>query len=159
MSREPSQRFELSNVPRVVLDTNTIISGMIAPTGAPAAVLRAWLANKFVLVTSPALIDEFTLVARRPHLQEKYGLTDDRIKEMAFLLWARAMVTPGNFEVKAVEADPDDDKFLACALEGQAEYIVSGDRHLLNLKEYQRVRMVAASDLLRTLETEASERI
>jgi putative PIN family toxin of toxin-antitoxin system len=158
MSREPLPKSESSDLPKVVLDTNTIISGMIVQAGTPAAVLRAWLANMFVMVTSPALIDEFARVAQRPHLQ-KYGLTDDRIKEMTFLLWARAVVTPGNLEVKAVEADPDDDKFLACALEGQAEYIVSGDHHLLNLKEYQRVRVVLAGDFLRALEPEANEQL
>lgn len=117
----------------------------------PAALLRAWLDHRFVMVASPAIIAEFIDVAHRPHLR-KYGLTDARAEEMAFLLWARALVTPGTRAIKSVAADPDDDKFLVCALEGEAGYIVSGDAHLLDLKHYHRVQIVTAAEMVRLIE-------
>ena len=145
-SRKPGR-----NITRLVLDTNVLISGMIVEGGTPAALLRAWLDHQFVMVTSPAIIAEFVNVAQRSHLR-KYGLTDARAEEMAFLLWAKALVTPGTRTVEVVEADPDDDKFLVCALEGEAEYIVSGDTHLLNLGHHRGVQIVTAAEMLRLIE-------
>jgi putative PIN family toxin of toxin-antitoxin system len=133
-----------------------LISGMIVEGGTPAALLRAWLDHRFVMVTSPAIIAEFIDVAQRPHLR-KYGLTDVRAEEMAFLLWARALVTPGARTIKVIEADPADDMFLVCALEGEAEYIVSGDAHLLNLQHFKRVQIVTAAEMLRLIEEQTGE--
>jgi hypothetical protein len=57
-------------------------------------------------------------------------------------------------DVRVIKEDPDDDKFLTCALEGGAEYIVSGDPHLLRLEEYQRIRILTPAAFLKILGSE-----
>ncbi len=55
------------------------------------------------------------------------------------------------YEVSGVSPDPDDDKFLACALEGQADYIVTGDPHLLNLKQYHGINILKPYEFLKRI--------
>ena len=148
MSPKPSLRSGQPEKLRVVLDTNTLISGMIVEKGSPAAVLRAWKSNVLVMVSCQSLIEEFVRVARRPHLQVAYRLTDDRIEEMAQLIRAKAFLTSELYEVDVIKDDPDDNVVISCALEGGAQYIVSGDPHLISLKEYQGIRMINAGDFL-----------
>ncbi len=120
---------------------------MIVGGGTPAALLRAWLDHRFVMVTSPAIIAEFVDVAQRSHLG-KYGLTDARAEESACLLWAKALVTPGTRTVEVVEADPDDDKFLACALAGSTKIISSGDKALRKTTGYAGIEVLSPREFV-----------
>ncbi len=160
MSPKPSRSSGQPEKLRAVLDTNTLISGMITEKGSPAAVLRAWQNNAFVMVSCQSLIEEFVGVAHRSHLQVKYKLTDDRIEEMAQLIRAKAFLTSELYKVDVIKDDPDDNVAVSCALEGSAQYIVSGDSHLISLKEYQGIRMIVAGDFLGILrEDEARKSI
>ncbi|MGD0972344.1 MAG: PIN domain-containing protein [Desulfobaccales bacterium] len=62
-----------------------------------------------------------------------------------------AVLTPGELAVEAVADDPADDLVLACALEGNADFIISGDKHLLNLRNYQGIKMVTPAEFLESL--------
>jgi len=62
-----------------------------------------------------------------------------------------AVLTPGELAVEAVADDPADDLVLACALEGNADFIISGDKHLLNLRNYQGIQMVTPAEFLESL--------
>lgn len=76
----------------------------------------------------------------------------DEIDRWVIALALIAEPTEGRLNVRAVEKDPDDDKYLVAALEGRAGYLVSGDSDLLDLEEYRGVRMITAHDFLRILE-------
>jgi putative PIN family toxin of toxin-antitoxin system len=114
-------------------------------------VLTAWKKKRLVLVTSESLIAEFVEVANRRHIKGKYHLTDARIQEMVDLLRGQAVITPELQFVQVVKDDPDDDAVIACALEGHAKYIVSGDPHLKNLGEYKGIKIVTANKLVTIL--------
>lgn len=135
--------------PRATLDTNVIVSGLIRPSGPPGAVLRALRDGRFRLVTSPAINEEILEVMGRPRLRERFSL-DPALFDMAFILWEGADVVLAPSPVR-VCSDPADDKFLAAAVGGGAEYLVSGDHEVLAVGSYQGVRVVQPEAFVRIL--------
>ena len=111
--------------PRAVLDTNVFVSALISPKGPPAALLRALRSGRFTLVSSPPINEEIIEVLNRPYIRDRYGV-GDRIFDVSFVLWELAEVVIDLPEVK-VCSDPDDDKFLATAVAGGVDYLVTGD--------------------------------
>ena len=136
---------------RAVLDVNVLISALISPSGVPAQVLDAWRAERFVVVTSEPILAEFQRVVARPQLGKRYGLTPSRVERLVRGLRQFALVTPGQWEVRGVAPDPDDDKLLACAVEGRADYLVTGDKGLLELREHEGLQILAPANFIRTL--------
>jgi putative PIN family toxin of toxin-antitoxin system len=138
---------------RAVLDTNIIVSAAISSKGAPFDILEAWRTQRrFMLVTSPQILGEVLRVFEYPKIKKSYGLTDKTIERVILPLAKYAAVTPGELTVKEVKDDPTDDMFLACAIEGEADFIVSGDRHLLEIGTYRGVPILTAAAFLETLE-------
>ena len=124
---------------RVVLDTNQHISAIIRPDGHPAQILQLWRIGLIEIAISPLMLEEFEVVAHRPRIQQKYNLSDADIDEYIEVLSAFAVVVPGEITVDAVPDDPDDNIVIACAIEAEADVIISGDQHLLSLGSYQRI--------------------
>jgi len=135
----------------VVPDTNIFVSGTILSYGVPFEILRSWQRQEFILVTSEAIISEIQRVLRYPRIRNKYSVTEEDIWRLMTSLHKDAIVTSGSYEVRGVPSDPDDDKFLACALEAQADYIVTGDPDLLSLKYYHGVNIINPKDFLENL--------
>jgi putative PIN family toxin of toxin-antitoxin system len=139
---------------RVVLDTNQFVSSVLVRQGLPAQVLDAWRRREFLLITSPLIIAEIRSTLGYPRIRRKYPLTDEDVERLVTLLKRDALVVPGETDATgAVPADPTDEMVLACAVEGQADWIVSGDRHLLDLGEYQGIPIVTAREFLERLKT------
>jgi uncharacterized protein len=121
-----------------VLDTNVFVRALISETSWAARVFDAFLAGQFSLATSESILDEVRRTLSKPKVQVVIGLSPEEIDEFIVLIRGLALLTTDLYEVRAVEADPDDDKLLACALEADAQYLVTEDRqHLLALKEYR----------------------
>jgi uncharacterized protein len=134
---------------RVVIDTNVIVSGILSRTGAPAELLNAWRERRFLLLSSPAIVAEVNAVLHYPHLQKKYHLSDEEINLMIALLEHDALLVSGDTDVAgSVPADPKDEMFLACALGGQADVIVTGDHHLLDLGVFRDTPIINARQFL-----------
>ena len=133
---------------RVVLDTNQHISAIIRPNGNPDQILQLWHLGLIEMAISPAILEEFQRVARRPRIQQKYNLSDGDITDYLEVLREFAIVVPGSITVDAVPDDPDDNIVIACALEAEADLIISGDQHLLTLGSYQGIPIVKAADFL-----------
>jgi putative PIN family toxin of toxin-antitoxin system len=137
---------------RVVLDTNVFVSGLISPQGYPAAILKALRSGQFTLLSSPPVNEEIIEVLNRPRIRDRYGI-GDRIFDVSFILWEVAELVLHLPEVK-VCSDPDDDKFLATAVGGKADYLVTGDiADLLHLREYKGVTVVSPRDFISRLKT------
>lgn len=120
------------------------MSAFINPHGHPAKILAAWSEGRFELVLSPALLDETEEVLNRPRLRKKHGKSVMEIHQWITDLAQAATMMSDAIELQAVQADPDDDVILACALEGDAEYLVTGDEHLLALKHFHGIRIITA---------------
>jgi putative PIN family toxin of toxin-antitoxin system len=126
-----------------VLDTNALIRVALAKTRLARALRIAWEQPIFLLLTSEAILDELGRVLRYPRIAGRYGLTEAAIQEFENSVRGASVVVPGLYAVRKIEADPSDDKFLACALEGDADFVVSEDPHLRDLKYYQGIPIVS----------------
>ncbi len=99
-------------------------------------------AKRFHLITSEAINDEVLEVLNRPKIRDKYGLKD-HFFDISVVLWGQAEVVIDPKAVRIIVKDPDDDKFLAAAHAGDADYLVSGDeKHVLPLKEWKGIKIL-----------------
>lgn len=121
---------------KVVLDTNVVVSRFISRSGAPARIYEFWQQRRFDVLVTADILNEYEEVLSRPAIQRRTNLTgDDVIALIAEISSLAIAVAPKRF-VFGVSRDPDDDVFLECALAGSADYIVTGDRHLLVLDSF-----------------------
>ncbi len=125
---------------KIILDTNVFISGVFFG-GPPYQILDAWRNGTFDIVISEDIYTEYQRVAQELSKQFK------KVDISTFLdlltvnaIWVKAPQLPFN-----VSADPDDDKFLACALASRTKVIVSGDKHLLTVSGYRNIEIIKPS--------------
>jgi putative PIN family toxin of toxin-antitoxin system len=114
--------------------------------------LAAWRRRRFVLVSSPTIIGEIRSTLQYPRIREKYAVTDEDVEQLVTLLERDALLVPGHAQVAgAIPQDPADESILACALDAQADLIVSGDRHLLDLGAYRSIPILTVRQFLAQL--------
>lgn len=119
--------------PRAVIDTNVTVSGTITPHGVPNRVLRALQNGAFTLVSSSEMEKEVVDVLTRDTIRERFRPAPQDVRAVLTALRA-AVVRPLPLDDLPVRCrDPKDDKVLACALGGNADFIVTGDIDLLDL--------------------------
>ena len=125
---------------RVVLDTNILFSALISPHGAPDVIYRAWRLARFEVVTSLVQLDEIRRASRYPKLQAV--LQPSKVGAMLINL-QRALVLK-KLTITIAADDPEDSFLLAMAIEGDADYLVTGDRRagLLQRGRIERTRIV-----------------
>lgn len=135
---------------RVVLDTNQFVSSLLVKHGRPAEVLDAWKQQRYVLLISPDIIKELQSTLSYPRIRRKYHITDNNVKRLTDLLHRDAIVLDVDSAAVAgaIPADRSDEIFLACALTGRADVIVSGDRHLLDLGSYRGMPILTAREFM-----------
>lgn len=122
---------------RVVLDTNVLLSAILFG-GTPGRILDAWRAGQVEFVMSPDIVDEHVQVGER--LSERYP--DVEIQPIVTLLIQNATVVPTAPLPVTVCDDPDDDKFLACALASGTDIVVSGDKKLRAVSGYEGINVL-----------------
>jgi len=129
----------------VVFDTNILFSAT-GWRGKPFECLELARTGKVQAVTCAELMDELG-----EKLELKFGFSAEQSADTIarYLSFARLVKIPGT--LKAVARDPDDNPVIECALEGQATYVISGDKDLLDLKTYQNIEIVRASKFLNIL--------
>jgi hypothetical protein len=138
---------------RAVLDANVFVSALIRPQGPPGRILASFLEGRaFELVVSASIFDELRRCLNYPRVRRRIAATDEDLDLWVAALDLIAEPTEGTLEVRAVVNDPDDDKYLVAALEGRAQFIVSGDQHLLDMRTYEGVQIVTPSAFLRLLQ-------
>jgi len=140
-------------VRKAVVDANVIISSVIAPLGPSRRAFNAWRDGDFALVTSPGILEEVSRRLAHPRIAERYHITDEDRIAVLRLLVAEATMTPGISEVN-IARDPTDDKIISAALEAGAEYIMTGDKDLLTLGEYEGVSIVTPSRFVALISAE-----
>ena len=143
--------MQSANNVRAVIDTNVLLSGLLWH-GAPHALIEHVRAGTLAMVSSPALLAELAEVVSRAKFGEILARSNTpRERFLAEMRQLAEVILPPPLP-QPVCRDPDDDHVLACALAAQADLIVSGDADLLNLREYQSIRIVAAAEALRLIE-------
>jgi len=139
---------------RAVVDTNVLISALISKKPSPPLNIYNLLKSAdFLLITSPAILEELEEVINRKTIIKLHKRSQQQIDEILQEIAETSYIVPGMISVEAVKKDPDDDKFIAVAIEGKADYIVSGDKPLLNIKEYMGIKIISPKDFMRLLKT------
>jgi uncharacterized protein len=134
---------------RVLLDTNVLVSALIK-AGKPR-LLFIKLAKDKQIVLSSAIFEEFLDVIEDPKVA-KYT-SDQDVDVFLKMLGNAARIVQVKSRLKAVKADPDDDIIIRAAYDGKADYIVSGDRHLLSLKEFKGIKILTVEEMLNVLDS------
>ncbi|MDD3725851.1 MAG: putative toxin-antitoxin system toxin component, PIN family [Candidatus Ratteibacteria bacterium] len=130
--------------PKVVIDTNIFISAMIFK-GEANRLVTLWQKGIFHLLMSREVLNEYINVLSYP----KFRLTDKEITyiiQVELIPFISPVIVKTNLVV--IDTDPSDNKFLSLACDGKADYIVSGDKHLLTLVEFKKIKIVSLKDFL-----------
>lgn len=132
---------------RAVTDTNIIVSGLLW-RGTPRRILDAARAGDINLFTTAVLLAELEDVLSREKFAGRLAAAGVVARDLVLGYAALASVIEPSEIEPVIFTDPDDDAVLACAVAAHSEVIVSGDSHLLNLKQYQAIRIITAAALL-----------
>ena len=130
---------------RVVLDTNVLLSGVFFG-GLPGRILDAWQRGQLTLVLSPAILTEYRRAGAE--LAVRYPSAETALEPIVTLLAQAATIVNAPELPAVVSADPDDDKFLACALASRTSVIVSGDKHLLRVSGWSGIEVLTPQQLI-----------
>lgn len=122
---------------RVILDTNVFVSGVFFG-GPPMRILEGWRDGALELLVSPEILEEYAEVGDR--LRARYPGVD--ATPVLALVVREATVVHAPALPEPLCSDPDDDKFVACAVAGRCRLIVSGDKHLLTISGYRRIQVL-----------------
>lgn len=139
---------------RVVLDTNQLVSALLNPEGPAFEILKeAGLKGeqKYELVISDEIISELRRVLSYPRIQKLHRWSEEKIGIFITLIKEIAHIDESHSREKIVPDDPDDDKFFHLAIKTDAQYIVSRDRHLLNMKEFRGIKVMKPEVFLSAL--------
>lgn len=146
---------------RVVVDANVYLSALIRPQGPPGQILKRLLGERaHTIIVSKAILEEVRRSLDYPKVRKKLDATDEELDAWVDSIGVLADFVSGAPDVRIVESDPDDDSYVAAALDGRADFIVSGDRHLVDLEEVEGIRIVTPRqflDLLDSTETPNAE--
>jgi putative PIN family toxin of toxin-antitoxin system len=130
---------------KVVIDTNVFVSSFLNPKGTPRQIIDLWKSGLVTLCLCAEILAEYLEVLSR------FGLAGEpELRELLHLFKGRQgidFVVIDN-DLRAIEADPADDKFLECALKARAACIVSGDKHLKVLQVYEGVPILSPSEFM-----------
>jgi putative PIN family toxin of toxin-antitoxin system len=122
---------------RVILDTNVFVSGVFF-AGPPYRILEAWRDGKLKLIVSQEILEEYQRVGET--LAEQFpGIN---LQPIIDLVATNAEIFPNQVLLESVCEDPDDDKFIACAIASRSKMIVSGDRHLLKVSGFGGIKVM-----------------
>ncbi|MDG5816642.1 putative toxin-antitoxin system toxin component, PIN family [Chitinispirillales bacterium ANBcel5] len=130
---------------KIVLDTNVLVSGIFWG-GIPFKILEHWMQNRFELIISREILDEY----QRTLIKISKGKNDTLVDQWMLLIteFSHIINTKRRFRLSA---DPDDDKFIECAVAGSAKYIVSGDSHLLDIGTVLDIPIMPPSEFLKKI--------
>lgn len=131
---------------RAVLDANILVSAILVPAGIPARILLAAFAGLFACSASEAIISEVLTTIGRDRVRRRYRVDPSWLSQVRRFLESRPVLVPITATVQGVASHPEDDLILATAVSAQADYLVTGDRQLLALGQYQGVRIVTPRD-------------
>jgi len=132
---------------KIVLDTNILISG-IHWKGDSNKILRKWFNEELEVISSLPIIEELVRIL----MNFKISMSPEDITLWEDLILQRSTIVIPDRTLDVVKEDPDDNKFLEAALKGKADFIISQDKHLLNIKEYEEIKIMHPKDFIKLIE-------
>jgi len=132
---------------KIVLDTNIFISGTFW-SGDSAKILRLIESREVILVTSSEIIEEYNRILFSDEMKEKVDFHSEKTQAVQKITQLALFVQP-TVKLNVVKDDPDDNKFIEAAVAGNVQFIVSKDKHLLNIKKYNEIPIVLPEDFLK----------
>ena len=135
--------------PRIVLDSNVIISGILFG-GHPGRLLEHALDGSLQCFLSLPILDEIREVLQRP----KFGLSSEQALTLIEELHDLCCIVTPKTGVRVIDADPDDNMILECASAANAHIIVSGDSHLLDLGQWKGIRILTPFDFAKEIQSQ-----
>jgi len=142
---------------KAVIDTNVFVSAAITEKVKPAQILKAWREKKLGVIISPEILKEIGEVIFKPKIKRISFWTDKERHQLIKDLAKICIFTPGSLKLKKLLKHAPDHKFIVAAEEGKADYIVSGDRHLIDLGAYKGIKIVSVTEFLQILKNELQE--
>lgn len=131
---------------KIILDTNVIVSGIFWK-GPSEKVLCALADDKFKLIISSEIITEIIKTLMNFKIKLPFN---EILLWLSIFLWKAELVEPEE-RVDVIKNDPEDNKFIEAAIEGNVEYIISQDHHLLDIKEYQGIKIILPEEFMKKL--------
>lgn len=129
---------------KVVIDANQWISAVITPQGNSAKIIDLFRRQLIGVAISEEILEEINQVLEYPKIQKRHGWDSREISLfLSEVTQFCAFVNPPRHKTPIFKKDPSDDKFLDCALASDADYIVTGDKDLLEMGQYEGVRIVS----------------
>jgi putative PIN family toxin of toxin-antitoxin system len=130
---------------RLVIDTNVLISSFFG--GNPKKVIDLWREGRAILCVTQGVLEEYLrVIARLPIAPESKNKLVAILQEKSNI----ELVNPSR-HYSVIREDPEDNKFIDCAVEAQADYIISGDAHLLQVKAYRDIAIYSPKDFLQMI--------
>ena len=133
---------------KAVLDINVLVSSLINKQNPPGRIRAAWRRGELLVVTSGVIIDKADEVLHRPHIIDVFPIDETDIRDLLNGLREHAILTPHTLNLRVIEQDPEDDSIIIAAVEGKADCIVSGDRHLTNLGAYEHIPILSPAEFV-----------
>lgn len=131
-----------------IFDANVVISGIIS-RGAPFEIIELWRNKKINIAVSDEIIDEIVRVLEYPHVIKLLGNSPkERISEIKNDFYKLAKFVAPNKKFNLVKDDPTDNKFLDCAYAAKADFIITGDKHLLKLGDFFDTKIITPKGFL-----------
>jgi uncharacterized protein len=138
--------------PRLVIDTNIFVSGLISEAGSPARILRAIQGIQAIHLVSDPIVEEYLRVLDYPRIRKFRKVTDAFVADIAAYLVYQTERVELQSRIR-MSPDPDDDMFLNTAVDGRATLLVSGDKtDLLALRRVENIPIVSAREAVSRLE-------
>lgn len=135
---------------RVVIDANQFVSALLKPDSNPAWVFSLAREGKIQLIMSPDIIEEVRAVLLYPKIMRRHRRTPEQLDLFLKKLLKVAVITRSGPKFEVIVNDPSDNKYLECAVAGRADVIISGDRHLTDLKFFQGIRILSPTHFRET---------
>jgi uncharacterized protein len=133
---------------KVVIDANVFVSAILKPKSKPDRIIDLVKQGSIALAISPEILTEIRKVLLYPKIRKEIKLSTREIGEALAQVAQIAIITPGKIRINAIDNDPKDNRYLECAVEARADFIISGDHHLRDLKTFQGITIIDPTTFL-----------
>lgn len=140
---------------RIVPDSNVLISGGTISTAPPSEIITSWRAGKVEFALCDAILIEVRKVLCRPYFAQRVGWSQQTVTSYVNQLRKAALIVPAKTKLNVCR-DPHDNVVFACALEAQADYIVSGDKDVLEVGVFLNIPTVSPSQFIEAAKARTS---